>query len=138
MVLIRHTKGVNIWYNTHGRKKVSTKTNYIAQNIQLLRKKRKLTQKEFAEQLGVSKSVVCFWETGKRLPNGKQIMKLCEVFNIEATQLYKKKRRSPIGIPETCSLETQDEIDECIKTLNEKIGKENMLILAKEIINKYV
>ena len=49
-------------------------------SIKELRKERSMTQKELADVLGISKSTVSLYETGRRTPDLKMIMKICDVF----------------------------------------------------------
>ena len=46
--------------------------------IKRIRLAKGLDQAEFAEVLGVSRQVVCYWETGVRSPSPKSIKKVLE------------------------------------------------------------
>lgn len=48
-------------------------------NIKEIRKKLYLTQKSFAEQIGISLGAVSSWEQGKRNPNLTQQRKIAEL-----------------------------------------------------------
>ena len=41
------------------------------------------TQKDFCAEAGVSKNIVTDWKKGKRFPQDAQLMKICEVFDVD-------------------------------------------------------
>ena len=41
-----------------------------------------LTQKEAAEELGVSNKTLCSWENSKSFPDALQIEKICELYGV--------------------------------------------------------
>lgn len=51
-------------------------------SLEAARRNAKLTQKEFAELLGVSNSTVCNWENGVSFPNAEQIDRICELVGL--------------------------------------------------------
>lgn len=56
--------------------------------ISKLRKERNLSQEVFASDIGVSKSTVAMWETGKRLPSKNKYEELADYFNVDIDYLY--------------------------------------------------
>ena len=54
----------------------------IGQNIAELRKLKDLTQRDFAEKLGVSQSHVARWETDKSQPRQKALDKIASVLGV--------------------------------------------------------
>lgn len=77
----------------------------LRDNIQLnlvrLINERNLSQKEFAEMLGVSQAAVTNWVKGKNSPDIEVIAKICELLNISITQLIGKpqitfQKKSPM------------------------------------------
>lgn len=52
-----------------------------------LRKKRGLTQKELAEQIGIKQNSYSDWETGKNEPSLDNIIKLAKIFNVTTDYL---------------------------------------------------
>ena len=54
----------------------------------MLRKERGLNQGELAKYLGISKSSVGMWETGKRLPSPELFEQLADFFNVDIDYLY--------------------------------------------------
>lgn len=51
-------------------------------NVALLRKKFGINQKELAEQIGISRTMVCDWERQYRQPSKKSRMKMAELFSV--------------------------------------------------------
>lgn len=62
----------------------------IAQNIERLRKKNNLTQKELSEKLNVSNKTVSSWEIGRTEPNIGMIESMCAVFNCTKSELLEE------------------------------------------------
>ena len=54
----------------------------VGRNIRVLRERKKITQKDLAESMGVSRQAICMWETGKRELNLATLNKLAEVFEM--------------------------------------------------------
>lgn len=52
-----------------------------------LRKKLGLTQKKFAEKLGISRNNIASYETGKSNPGSSIIQLICRVYNVNETWL---------------------------------------------------
>lgn len=59
--------------------------------IAVLRKKKKLTQKQLAEKLNVSDKAVSRWETGKGYPDVASLMALSDFFGISVNELLAGK-----------------------------------------------
>lgn len=55
--------------------------------IAVLRKEKGLTQKELAEQIGISEKTVSKWETGNGMPDIAYLSPLCEVLDINVNEL---------------------------------------------------
>jgi len=56
---------------------------YIKQNIRHLRKSRGLSQKDFAADINVSRSVVASYESGEVIPPLIKIMLICETYELD-------------------------------------------------------
>lgn len=52
-----------------------------------LRKEKKLTQKELAEQIGIKQNSYSDWETGKNEPNLENVVKLAHILNVTTDDL---------------------------------------------------
>ncbi|MDO5569708.1 MAG: helix-turn-helix transcriptional regulator [bacterium] len=58
--------------------------NFIAE----CRKRKKLTQEQLAEKLGITYKAVSKWECGKGLPDVSTMKELCEILNISLNELF--------------------------------------------------
>lgn len=61
--------------------------------IKKIRKENNLTQKEFADKLGVTYQAVSKWENGKNMPDITLIKEICNIFNIEIDELLTGKKK---------------------------------------------
>ncbi|MBQ3220264.1 MAG: helix-turn-helix transcriptional regulator [Clostridia bacterium] len=59
----------------------------FADRLLELRKEKNLSQATLAKALGVSFSVVCYWETNRSEPTAPNIVKIAEFFNVSADYL---------------------------------------------------
>ena len=59
----------------------------LGERLIKLRKGKKWTQTDLAEQCGVSRNSIVNWETGKREPKISDIQKLAEIFNVSPHDL---------------------------------------------------
>lgn len=59
----------------------------LAEFVHSTRIKHGLSQKEFAEKIGTSQTVVSYWESGKRKISIEQLTKIAEVFQINLRML---------------------------------------------------
>lgn len=53
-----------------------------------LRADRRMTQAEVAEKIGVSKRTIMKWENNETSPTGIQLMKLCEIYDVELNDIF--------------------------------------------------
>lgn len=58
------------------------------QKIARLRTEADLTQEQLAGKLYVTRELVSKWETGKRNPDYKMILKIAEIFNVKAEDIF--------------------------------------------------
>lgn len=58
-----------------------------------LRNNKKLSQEKMAKELGVSKSTIAMWETGKRLPSPEVFEQIADYFNVDIDFLYGRTNR---------------------------------------------
>lgn len=56
--------------------------NNIGEKIKLLRKSRKMTQEDFSQKIGVSRSTLSCYEIGQRTPSLKTLQEIAEIFGI--------------------------------------------------------
>lgn len=63
-------------------------SKYFSMIFQKLRSEAGLKQEEMAQKLGVSKSTIGMWETGKRLPSPESYEQVADYFNVDIDYLY--------------------------------------------------
>ena len=62
--------------------------NKFSNTISTLRLSRELSQEQLAKDLGLSKSSIGMWETGKRLPSPELYERIADYFNVDMDYLY--------------------------------------------------
>ena len=82
----------------------------MGQIIRQLRKERKLTQEELAEQLNVTYQAVSRWENDIGMPDISQIVPLANVFGVSTDVLFGQT-----------NTDHQNEIDDCINKAEERL-----------------
>lgn len=68
---------------------MATKLN----NLKLARMRAGYTQKEVAERLGISESLVAKWETGRSRPQGERLKALAELLAARPEELVETNAR---------------------------------------------
>ena len=63
----------------------------FAERISKLRVEKGLSQRQLAQQLGVKRSVVSYYESGDRLPSLDVLVEMSRVFNVSTDYLLKGK-----------------------------------------------
>lgn len=71
---------------------------YLAQNLKYLREQRGLSQKDFSEDMGLSRGTVGNWETGERKPDIEMIVRLAEYFSVTLDDLVLRDLKPPIPL----------------------------------------
>lgn len=59
----------------------------FAERLKDLREEKNLSQKSLAEKIGVSFSIICYWETNKSEPTAPNLVKLADYFNTSVDYL---------------------------------------------------
>ena len=77
------------------------------------RKKKGLTKKDLAEQLGISDKTVSKWETGHGIPDVSVISELCEILSVSSNELLAGERLDSV---ESFSKKAEENIMELMKT----------------------
>ena len=60
----------------------------LGKKVQKLRKGNRLSQEEFAHQLGISRVYIGFIEQGRESPSLKLLMKIARRFNVKVEDLF--------------------------------------------------
>lgn len=102
----------------------------FSDKIKNLRAEHHLSQIAFAKKIGVSKSLVAFWEVNKRDPRLEQVMNIGRIFNIDWTTLlddellnYEPKMRR----------DEEQSLLNAYRNLNEE-GKRTLLTFAQSLV----
>ncbi|MET3617183.1 transcriptional regulator with XRE-family HTH domain [Peptoniphilus olsenii] len=86
-------------------------------NIRNLRIKNKLTQKELADKLNLSRPTIGRYETDERFPDKDVIIKLADIFNISLDTLFDRNFKDKL-IQEEEIIYQHDLINKIIKKYN--------------------
>lgn len=70
----------------------------LGNRIKELRTARKMTQAEFADRLGVTKSAISSYENGSRLPSYDILIKIARVFRVSTDNLLGYSAKSVIDV----------------------------------------
>ena len=60
----------------------------FSERLKTLRKEKKLTQKELAEQIGIKQNSYSDWETGKSEPSFENLIKLADLLEVSLDWLF--------------------------------------------------
>lgn len=103
----------------------------IGQRIQLLRKAAGLSQKAFAEMLGMSRAAICFWETGRSNHISEHVPRIAEIFGISEEVFLNGQNN------ETTQIEITKDEENIIK-LYRSLSIENRLQAIKRMEMLYI
>lgn len=95
----------------------------IGQFITQIRKELGYTQKELAEQIGVTDKTISKWETGNRLPDASLLMDLCRVLKVDVNELLKGERVCPESYAQNAKDNLVDLVEELNGIKQEKTGQ---------------
>ena len=102
----------------------------IGKFISKLRKDKKLTQEELAEQLHISSKSISRWETGKCMPDISLLIPLSEILDVSVNELILGEHIKE----ENMKQKTEQTIKETIKYSTKKIKTEKKKNIIKKII----
>ena len=82
----------------------------FSENLKAVRKANKMTQQQLADELGLGRPAIAKYETSDTLPKPRNIMKICEIFNLTFDELFSDENilehlaaRSEETTPTDCS-----------------------------------
>lgn len=108
----------------------------FGEKIESLRKENRLTQAEFAEKLGVTRTTVGKWELNKNYPNQAVLLQICKIFNCSLDALlssdvkgndYAQRNENKISI-----LSRNGSIEEIVLSDEDLEMAKNILLAIKE------
>ena len=88
-------------------------------NLKNLRHKYKMTQKELADKIGVTKSVVSYYELQERAPSPEVLIKLSRIFHVTTDYLLGIEQKHVIDVSNLSSDEINI-IEQMIKLFESK------------------
>ena len=88
-----------------------------------LRTQAGLTQKQLAEQIGITKSVISFYELRERTPSPEVLIKIATIFHVSSDYLLGIESRKSIDIS---GLDEEDE--KAVRLVIAQLRKKNQLI----------
>jgi len=91
--------------------------------LKVLRTQSGMTQKQLAEQIGVTKSVVSFYELRERTPSPEILIKLASVFHVTSDYLLGIEKSKCVDIT---GLDAEDE--RAVRQIIEQLRKKNQFL----------
>jgi len=111
--------------------------NILGYNLRKYREKNNLTQKEFAAQLGISRTALTGYENGKNYPTSIILISMAKGMNCSIDDLLGYKCSSPISLSYTEDIANLKEKALYIDELTKKIIRTyNELNLSKKRVNR--
>ena len=101
------------------------------EKLKEIRKLKKISQKEFAEQMNVAQNTVSRWENGERLMDSDTLIKAADFFNVSVDYLLGRAKKSQTITAVQKNAESMKIIDEYTK-LND-LGKHEAVKRIKEL-----
>lgn len=97
-------------------------TKNIGGFLQELRKSKGLTQKELAEQIGISDKIISKWENGNSVPDTSMLLPLCNALEITVNEFLSCEKI----LPENYSMKAEENIMALIEE-NKRTQKGNIV-----------
>ena len=67
----------------------------VKMKIKDLREQKGLTQLELSQELGVQRSAIAKWETGRTFPRTELLLKLAQILNCTVDELLQGEKKTP-------------------------------------------
>lgn len=96
----------------------------FGERLRIIRTERGLSQRQIAEALGVSVNSISQYENGKRFPDEKTIVGLCEFFKVSADYLFGLSDLQDIQIASETRASLTDDQKNALRTVMDLISKE--------------
>lgn len=101
----------------------------VGQFIASCRKEQGMTQAALAEKLGITNRAVSKWETGKSLPDASIMLPLCQLLQIQISELFNGER--------IAMKDYQQKVDELLLELKKQEEVANKKLLSLEMVIGY-
>ena len=79
----------------------------LSKKLRDLRLKRKLSQKELADALGISPSIISGYETDERVPSLERLLALADFYNCSVDYLLGIEKKEPVTLIDTTGLSAE-------------------------------
>lgn len=99
----------------------------IAKFLKEERENSNLTQEEAAKRIGVSKSIISKWETGKSYPSLENLSKISETYGVSINEILAGTR---LGMNEKESVSDKNLLKEMQKTKVNRIANQIIFIIS--------
>lgn len=70
----------------------------LGEKIKALRTAKKMSQKDLAENIGIAKSVISFYESDDRCPSYTVLTKIAKIFNVTTDYLLDVERERTVNV----------------------------------------
>ena len=108
----------------------------ISKNLLYYRKRSGLTQKEFAEKLGVKNTAVSNWENNQNSIDIETLVKACNIFGISINQMYENNEENlDLNSHEKRVIKAYRNRPEMQPAVNKLLGLENADALTEDMKN---
>ncbi len=99
--------------------------------LKYLRTTHNLNQVEFSKVIGVSRSTIGMYETGKREPDFETLEVIADYFNVSMDYLLGKTDNNSLSVNNNNSIESNEVEEEYLLASRSKDGKRGIEILTK-------
>ena len=101
----------------------------IGNNISALRKKKRITQEELANELGVSAQAVSKWENNSSCPDVSLLTQIADYFNVSVDDLLRAEEGDIVDFSENKdgNVKSNDDKKNIVIKVTQQSGKENII-----------
>lgn len=65
----------------------------LGEKLKTIRTQKGLSQQDVADRLGLTRSAIGFYETGKRTVDIETLFKICDIYNVDVNEVLKDIRK---------------------------------------------
>jgi transcriptional regulator with XRE-family HTH domain len=115
--------------------------NIISNNLKFLRKNNQLTQEQFAEKIGIKRSLVGAYEEGRADPRLNNLLNISSIFHISVDDLISKDLSKEPGIKQTDAFQKSTLHSSPLKILSITVDqneKENIELVPQKAAAGYL
>ena len=111
--------------------------NALSDSLKELLKENDMKQKELAEKIGVSPTIVNAYYNAEKIPSVEIVYKIAEVFNVSMDWLYKRTENRDVSFKgiESMEFKTYADIMKCLFKMPDIGIKEDVIFGEERIIN---